>query len=241
MKLKQAAIFGAICMAVLSMTAGPAIAAPNGNSASSMTNVAVHGGKIHHEGGQLPEGIAKIFGSDRAGIQKQLQAGKTLAQIASEKGLDTKNLTKKIEVILDQRLDKAVKDGKLTKEKAAALKKKNADKASSIVNDKWLGRGHKHELGAFQGVKQQIQTSLGIDSDTLKKQLHAGQSLAELAQAKGISGQDLSNKIKEKVFANIDQALQEGKLSSDEAAKMKSEVPIKIQSMLSNKHTAKNN
>ena len=73
-----------------------------------------HGGG-DHPGGRTPEGLAEALGMTVEELQAELEAGKTIAEIAEEQGIDLGAFA------LEQaaeRLAQAVEDGKLTQEEA---------------------------------------------------------------------------------------------------------------------------
>ncbi len=76
---------------------------------------------MHQSGGihdTVWAALAKQLGLTTDELTAQIQSGKTLAQIAQEKGVSTKDLAATMETAMKDGLAQAVKDGKLTQEQA---------------------------------------------------------------------------------------------------------------------------
>jgi translation elongation factor EF-G len=102
MKLRKIALLGLGCVLSLAITAG-AVSASTGTTANANA-------QPKHKGGG--EAIAQILGLDSQTLGQELKSGKTLAQIAAAKGIDTDTLKQKLESNLNDRLDKAIANGK---------------------------------------------------------------------------------------------------------------------------------
>ncbi|HEV8296951.1 MAG TPA: hypothetical protein VGQ20_06640 [Acidimicrobiales bacterium] len=88
--------------------------------------------------------VAGILGISVDDLKTQLKDGKTLAQIAGDK---RDALVKALTDDANARIDKAVTDGKLAADKAAALKTQAAERIAKIVDEGVRGKG----LGGLRG------------------------------------------------------------------------------------------
>lgn len=193
--------------------------------------------------GSMKNDVAQILGMDAKDLMAELKSGKTIAEVAKSKGIEPKTVVDKLQQQLNTRVDQAVKDGKLTQEKADKIKSNSAKKAELIVNRNWAnleGKGHKKGAGFFNGIMPEVAQTLNIDQKSLKEELKAGKSLAQIAQDKGISNTDLSAKIQALLIANLDQAVNDQKLSAEEAAKIKERIPQKVEKMIYFQHKHSN-
>lgn len=86
-----------------------------------------------------------------------------------------------------------------------------------------------------QGINAQMATILGITPSELTKDFQSGETLAQIAAAKGIDTSTLTTKIETLLDANIDKAVQNGKLTADKATTIKEDVAKRVASMLNNK------
>ncbi|GIP39749.1 hypothetical protein J31TS4_30290 [Paenibacillus sp. J31TS4] len=76
---------------------------------------------------------------------------------------------------------------------------------------------------------------LSLNEDALLKELKAGKSLAELAQAKGISRNDLVAKLLEVRSKKIDEGVQAGKLTAEQAASFKAKMKEHVSALVDQK------
>jgi len=79
----------------------------------------------------------------------------------------------------------------------------------------------RHGMGAFHGGRDHgmmrptdVAKILGVDVATFKSDLKAGQSIADIAQSKGIQESALITSLESKQKANLDAAVQSGKLTA---------------------------
>ncbi|MCL6457104.1 MAG: hypothetical protein K6T85_03770 [Gorillibacterium sp.] len=145
---------------------------------------------------------AAVIGLTVDELKEQLKSGKSLADVALEKGITKDKLIVELTTKTTVRLDEAVKNGKMTKETAERLKSKLADKWTKRVETKGLtfaDKGPKHDgrMHKMGGQFARIAAIIGISKDELDKQLQEGKSLAEIASAHGITRDELIAKIKE--------------------------------------------
>lgn len=149
---------------------------------------------------------ADLLGIGLRDLKQEMERGKTLAQIAKErKGLNEEQLLQKLKPTLSERLEQAVKEGCLTKEQAAATQANIDVKLKKVVNTPLtqLRREFTHHGKHSMVDKGAIAKYIGITPEQLQEQLHAGKSLAEIAQAKGISETQLVNQLKEQLTGDL--------------------------------------
>lgn len=237
MQFKKITLLAATGVLAITLSAGVAYAAPDNNPTSSSTvNAATEnvGAKDkvekHRECGAE---FAGILGMDAKVLGQELKSGKTLAKIAADKGIDIKTLTQKVEALFNDKIDKAVANGKLTADKAVTMKAKTAAKAASAINEAWTE--HKGKAGkenVFKNVRQQIPALLGMDATQLKEQLKSGKTLAQIAQDKGIAKDKLVSDVQSIMKANLDQAVKDKKVTADKAIQIESKLPQMIERMV---------
>jgi hypothetical protein len=132
--------------------------------------------------------------------------------VAAKLGVSPEQLQAAFTAVLIERIDAKVAAGKLSAERAAKLKQ--------AVADGKLGRLGKLRLGARPGkalAKARggvVVEYLGIDPASIKAQLRAGKSLADVANATpGKSSAGLVAAIMERVSDRLGQAVEKGRLS----------------------------
>jgi hypothetical protein len=177
-------------------------AATKGTSAVQSSNVSTNDhAKQGHESNLIQE-AATILGVDLTTITDQLNQGKTLVQVAQDKGVTEDVLLQKLTDAENQSIDAAVTAGKITQAQADKQKSGLAADLKKEVENTEQHDGH--EKGDFAD-KAALSQILGITSQELTTNLQAGQSLAEIAQAKGINEDQLISKIKDSMTNKLKQ------------------------------------
>jgi polyhydroxyalkanoate synthesis regulator phasin len=133
------------------------------------------------------------------------------------------------------RLEQAVKDGKLTQEQADAMKKKieAGGGAGPILGKRgFFGGGPKLRGGpgfgggpgiafkAVGGVLDDVAKQLGLSAADLRKQLASGKSIADVAKAQNKSVVDIKKTITDSAKSHLDQAVKDGDLTQKQADKV---------------------
>ncbi|WNR44133.1 hypothetical protein [Paenibacillus roseipurpureus] len=152
-----------------------------------------------------PMDFASILGIDQSVLKDEIKQGKSLVEIAKEKAnLTEDELLAKLTAAETKKLDDAVAAGKLKQEQEDKLKAGIADRLKKIVESKPLAINDKKPLprdgmmpGGMFGNPKEIAAILGITVDELAAERKAGKSLVEIAQAKGISEDQLIAKLKD--------------------------------------------
>lgn len=148
---------------------------------------------------------ASVLGMDANALRQQLQSGKSIVDVAKEKGVSEADLTAKMLQLRVAHIDEAVKKGKIDAAKAEQMKQRMSSHLSYMLNEK--GLPEKHAMHKGHGMKpnpEQLATVLGISKDELKAQLQSGKSLAEIAAAKGMSRDQLIAKLKEQMTPQLE-------------------------------------
>lgn len=94
------------------------------------------------------DAAATALGTDAATLRTELQGGKTIAQVAEDKGVDVSKVVDAIVTERSTRIDQAVTDGKLTAEQATTAKDNLKAKVTEMVNNPMPDRRGRHHDGA---------------------------------------------------------------------------------------------
>ena len=170
---------------------------------------------------------AKLLGIDEAALRTELQSGKTIADVAQAKGVDSAKI---ISAIVDaQKADvaQAVTDGKLTQAQADQILANAETHAANHVNTTApMGRGgHGGERGAKFGNPANAPLAvaakaIGIDETALRTELQSGKTIADVAKAKGVDSAKVVTAIVDAHKADVAQAVTDGKLTQAQADQM---------------------
>jgi hypothetical protein len=151
---------------------------------------------------------ASILGTDKQALEKELQGGKSLVEVAKEKGISEADLTAKLLDLRKSKIDEAVKSGRLDAAKADKFKQQMAEHLTFMLNQKGLPSGHEqHGKKSHSGLRpdyEKLAGTLGMTKDQLKSELKGGKSLTEIAAAKGISKDQLIETIKTQLTPSIE-------------------------------------
>ncbi len=167
-----------------------------------------------------------------------LKAGKSLADIASSKGISKDTLISKLNASMKTRLDKAVSNGKLTAAKEKDILTKSQTRITKMVEQKGLPKfGGKHGMHGMRGggLMKDAASILKVDQKTLMSDLKAGKSLADIASSKGISKDTLISKLNASMKTRLDKAVSNGKMTAAQEKDMLTKNQSRVSDMVTQK------
>jgi hypothetical protein len=190
-----------------------------------------------HLGRVAMTAAAKALGMTPADLIKELQAGKTLRQVAEAKGVPAATVQQAIADAEKAEIDKAAAAGKLTAEQVTQKKAWFDQMAAKLMDHSMVrpapGNGRQGP-GAFGpgrapvakalGGMDAAATTLNMTMRELMAERVKGQSLRQIAQAKGIDPAKVEQAIVGAENAKIDAAVAAGKLSQEQATQKKAAV-----------------
>jgi polyhydroxyalkanoate synthesis regulator phasin len=147
---------------------------------------------------------------------------------AGQLGVTPAALSGALEKALENRVDAAVAAGQLTKEQGAALKQRIESGDFPLVWPGALGGPRPGGFGfghAGHGGGLAVAASyLGMSEQDLATQLSSGKTLAQVATANGKSVSGLVDAMVAAAQKRLDQAVADGKLTKEQAAKVESDL-----------------
>jgi uncharacterized protein YidB (DUF937 family) len=178
-------------------------------------------GKRHLEKKAFPilEEAAAAIGVEKEALKQSLKEGKSLAEVARANGVSEDDLTAKLLKVRNEKIEQAVKDGKLAVDKADKMKQRMSEHLKFMIHEKQLlDQLEKHTKHHRHPDPDKMAKVIGISKAELEAQLKAGKSLTEIAAAKGISKKQLVEKIKEQMTPAIEKMVDRKKGEKNEAA-----------------------
>jgi hypothetical protein len=171
---------------------------------------------------------AEKLGMTESELMTELQSGKSIADVAEEKGVDTQVISDAYLEQLQADLDAQVADGSLTQEEAdARLGQKTEalpDRLTGTWSDAGRGRGGTVPDGFDHGrseIKSLLMTvaaeKLGMTESELMTELQSGKSIADVAKEKGVDTQAISDAYLEQLKADLDAQVADGSLTQEQA------------------------
>jgi hypothetical protein len=135
---------------------------------------------------------------------------------------------------LEEILAPLVTNGTITQAQADAVIAAIKDARPAHVPGRGPGRGHPG-LRVFFGEKLEVAANaIGITVDELRTALESGQSIAEVATAKGVDVQKVIDALVADANQRIDQAVTNGSLTAAEATELKSDVVERVTDAVNN-------
>ena len=158
-------------------------------------------------------------------------ADRFLTHLAQSLGIDKSQLVDQMKTAAKTTVDDATQQGTLTEEQANRLK----DRIDQASPERFAGSffGPKHRphprlgmvkpgrfgfgRGLFGDLWDAAAQKLGLTTDQLRTELQAGKSLAQIAEEKGESRDDLKAALVEAQRTPVQQAVEEGRLTQEQA------------------------
>ena len=157
----------------------------------------------------LAAGASSALAADRPSL---------VDQVAARLGVTPEQLRSAFRATLVARVDAAVAAGKLTPEQGARLKERIA-KANGLGLGAAAGKRKAlgQKLGKQLGAKAPVATYLGMTREALVAELQKGQSLAQIAKARGKSVDGLVAAMVAPLKAHLAQAVETDRLTKQRA------------------------
>ena len=182
----------------------------------------------HKDGGpnQIYSILENKLGFTKAEIDAAAKAGKTAFDLASQKGTTADQLKAMVIDAKSQQIDKMVTSGKLTKDKADAMK---AKLTANMQN--WNGslKQQQHKEGSSNQIYSILENKLGFTKAEIDTAAKAGKTAFDLASQKGTTADQLKAMVIDAKSQQIDKMVTSGKLTKDKADAMKAKLTANMQ------------
>jgi hypothetical protein len=135
---------------------------------------------------------------------------------AKQLGVDPAKLSDALKQALENRIDRAVEDGTLTKEQADAMKERIEADDFPLFAGPLLGHPHRGGFGFRMHGFRELDAAaafLGVTEAQLRESLENGKTLAEVAKEKGKSVDALVNAVVAAATKRLDEAVEEGRMT----------------------------
>ena len=131
---------------------------------------------------------------------------------AKQLGVDPAKLNDALKQALENRIDEAVEAGRLSEAQGKAMKERiEADDFPLFPGPAFGHRGFGHHFG-FRDLDAAA-AFLGVEEDALRDRLRDGETLADVAEAKGKSVEGLVNAIVAATTKRLDEAVTAGRIT----------------------------
>jgi len=161
---------------------------------------------------------AEALGMSATDLRAALRDGKTIAQVAEERGVD-------LQVVIDAMVAEATER---IDERAAEAKEDLPQRITDLVNGEvpdHRGPGFRHGIRAGLGAAAE---ALGISLDDLRSALRDDKTIADVAEERGVDVQAVVDAMVADATERIDERVADGDLDADRAAELKQDLPERI-------------
>jgi hypothetical protein len=157
------------------------------------------------------------------------RASSYIEGVAKHLGVSTDELKDAMKAAAVDEVDAALAEGRISEDEAEALKERiESGEAPPFFGpflgprfDHFPGRPHLDGMPFF--FEEKLSTAadyLGLTADELEAKLNEGSSLADVAEAEGKSVDGLKQALVDDATERIDQAVEDGKLTEDDASRL---------------------
>ena len=150
---------------------------------------------------------------------------------AKQLGVQPQALSAAIKKALSDRVDKAVADGRLTKEQGAELKKRIAADEFPLFGPPAFGPHFGAPHPFFHGLDAAA-TYLGLTDAQLRSRLNGGKTLAEIAKAENKSVDGLKTAMQKDAKEKLDAEVKAGRLSKDDETQVLKDLDNRIDDLV---------
>jgi ElaB/YqjD/DUF883 family membrane-anchored ribosome-binding protein len=182
------------------------------------------------------QAAAQAIGITTDQLKTELR-GKSLAQVAQAHGKTGADVATALKNAANARIDQAVQNNRITQDQANTDKTNATQRIDNLVNQVMPQRGAGGPGGFGFGpglIRQGLDTAaqaIGITTQQLRTEL-PGKSLAQVAQAHGKTGADVATALKNAANARIDQAVQNNRITQDQANTDKTNAAQRIDNLV---------
>lgn len=197
--------------------------------------------------------VATLLGLTTDELKSKLQAGDSLATIATAQNVSVDSVVASVEAALKEQLGTQLSDGKITQAQYDERAAKLSSIATKLVNGKVGGKlgfggdrdGKGFGLGFIGGANllasDGLATLLGLTADELKTKLKAGDSLATIAAAQNVGVDSVIASVEAALKKQLSAQLSDGKITQaqyDEQVAKLSDIATKLVNAARPEHAA---
>ena len=199
-----------------------------GVSAAGAAGPGGPGGRGHGGIRVAGQAAATTIGVTPQDLRSEVRGGKTIAQVATEHGVDPNTVVNAVVAAVTQQIDQKAAAGSIDSSRAEQAKQKLPDFANRFVNETKPHRGYRILKDAAKAAAKEI----GIPEAELKDAIKNGKSIAQVAKDHDKSVDDVVNAIVKAATSDVDQAVKDGKLDSKKADEVKQKLPDRAKKLV---------
>ena len=158
-----------------------------------------------------------------------------LPRLAEKLGISPEELTAAIQQTQLELVDERVAAGDLTEEEAARIRERIESGEGPLFGG---GHGPRHGHGRGMQVVQQVAEFIGLTPQEVIEAKQDGQSLAQIAEANGVSAAELAAFLLSQIEERVADALAAGKIDQARADELLQNAPERIDQLINRSRTS---
>lgn len=174
-----------------------------------------HGGRGGHGWGGNIDAIAEVLGLTADELKAEIKEGKTIAAIATEKGVAVQTVIDAQVSEIKQKLNEQLAAGEITQEQYDTKLAAAVDRATKQVNGELPVRGEGGGKG-WGGNIDAIAEALGLTADELKAEIEEGKTIAAIAAEKGVDVQTVIDAWVSEIKEKLNEQLAAGDITQEQ-------------------------
>lgn len=192
--------------------------------------------------GDRPSPLAaasKVLGVTEAELKTELQAGKSVADVAKAKNIDLATVKAALLAEAKAHIDAEVAAGKHTAAEGAAELAKVTSRIDTMLTTAGLPArgpqgmgGHEGKGGPGKMMSEAVAKVLKLTTTELKTQLHSGKSLADVAKAQSVDIADVKTALTSDFSAHLAEEVTSGEHTQAEADAKLAEFKTNLDTMV---------
>ena len=182
--------------------------------------------------------VSKALGITETELKTELQAGKSIADVAKAKNIDIATVKAALVAEAKAHIDAEVAAGKHTAAEGAAKLAEVTSRIDTMLTTAGLPARGPHGDGGHKGkgggkfMSATLATTLKLTQEELKTQLHSGKSLADVAKAQSVDIADVKTVLTSDFAAHLAEEVTSGKHTQAEADAKLAEFKTNLDTMV---------
>ncbi|MGM0883512.1 MAG: SHOCT domain-containing protein [Bacillota bacterium] len=174
-----------------------------------------HGGRGGHGWGGNIDAIAEVLGLTADELKAEIEEGKTIAAIATEKGVVVQTIIDAQVSDIKEKLNEQLAAGDITQEQYDARLAVAVEHATKHVNGELPMRGAGGGKG-WGGNIDSIAGALGLTAEELKAEIEEGKTIAAIATEKGVDVQTVIDAWVSEIKEKLNEQLAAGDITQEQ-------------------------
>jgi len=185
--------------------------------------------------GNSLDAVAEALGLTTDELKTELEAGKSIAAVAEEKGVDVATITDAYVEQMSEHLAQAVEDGKMTQDQVDSMLENARARFQDMLDQTWDMHPTWDKGGLRRFGHESLDVAaeaLGMTTDDLLAELQDGKSIAAVAEEKGVGLDTIIDAYVAQESERLARAVEDGKITQDQADSMLEKSRERIQEMM---------